>query len=635
MSNKQRRREKQKAKKKKQKRALRSQAHAEPPPLPDRRVMERVMWGMFGGHEEDTEASYRAQDLIYDAVEKEDPELRVKMAHKALAIWPDCADAYVLLAENALSLKEELEMYERGVAAGERALGPKIFQEDAGHFWGILESRPYMRARHGLAFSLWASGRREEAVEHLQDMLRLNPNDNQGVRYTLAEYLLNLNRDDDLVQLLEQFSDEGSCMWEYTRALITYRRNGDTPERRRWLQEAKKSNSHVPDYLLGRQPLPAEQPSYYTPGEESEAIIYAHQFLSAWKSTPGAITWLRASEQSTEQSETDAPEAPPAVSLDHLMSLPIESDIWQADCRQLPTWFQEEGQPIRPWNLIVASRTNDLALGQETLAEQPGPAALWKTLAQTMQEPLAGEPHRPTELHVLPGKGWESLQASLEELGIRLVMADHLDMLDHLLEGITQILGMRKERGLLDAPGVTPVQVARLYEAAADYFLKAPWRLLANETPLKIECDRFQSGPWYAIVMGKIGTAIGLTLYNDLKVLKKLLTGCLSEKETARLTVATTVLFGEAMEIPVADLEAAERHGWKVAAPEAYPWFFHKERGQSVRPLLAWEIELMEAALRAVPDFVRRHRPDDPAPEEMTVSIASGPVEMRLAWVVD
>jgi tetratricopeptide repeat protein len=46
---------------------------------------------------------------------------------------------------------------------------------------------PYMRARLGLAHSLWTAGRRDEAVQHLQDMLRLNPGDNQGVRYTLSE----------------------------------------------------------------------------------------------------------------------------------------------------------------------------------------------------------------------------------------------------------------------------------------------------------------------------------------------------------------------------------------------------------------------------------------------------------------
>ena len=62
---------------------------------------------------------------------------------------------------------------------------------------------------------LWTAGRREEAVAHLQDMLRLNPGDNQGVRYTLAGFLLFLDRDDDLEHLLRQYPDEATAAWAY------------------------------------------------------------------------------------------------------------------------------------------------------------------------------------------------------------------------------------------------------------------------------------------------------------------------------------------------------------------------------------------------------------------------------------
>ena len=41
-----------------------------------------------------------------------------------------------------------------GLDAGELALGPEGFEEYDGHFWGFLETRPYMRARHGLALAL-------------------------------------------------------------------------------------------------------------------------------------------------------------------------------------------------------------------------------------------------------------------------------------------------------------------------------------------------------------------------------------------------------------------------------------------------------------------------------------------------
>ena len=106
----------------------------------------------------------------------------------------------MLLAEHAQTAEEARKHYEQGVAAGERALGKQAFEEYAGHFWGILETRPYMRAREGLAQCLWEAGQREEAAEHYRELLRLNPDDNQGVRYSLATLLLDLDRDEDLRQ---------------------------------------------------------------------------------------------------------------------------------------------------------------------------------------------------------------------------------------------------------------------------------------------------------------------------------------------------------------------------------------------------------------------------------------------------
>jgi hypothetical protein len=78
---------------------------------------------------------------------------------------------------------------------------------------------------------------------------------------------------------------------------------------------------------------------------------------------------------------------------------------------------------------------------------------------------------------------------------------------------------------------------------------------------------------------------------------------------------------------------AAKKHRWQVARPDAYPEIFRKERGMSVRPPLAWELKLVEGCLRAVPDFVNRHKQDDQANEEITVPVASGPLKLKLSWV--
>ena len=54
-----------------------------------------------------------------------------------------------------------------------------------------------------------------------------------------------------------------------------------------------------------------------------------------------------------------------------------------------------------------------------------------------------------------------------------------------------------------------------------------------------------------------------------------------------------------------------------------------------MRPPLAWELELMEGCLRAAPGFVTRHQQDNPAGEEVTVPVASGPLRPALSWVVE
>jgi tetratricopeptide (TPR) repeat protein len=265
-------------------------------PLPDMRAMEGMVAaiGCGGAHFAASEALFHAQDLMYEAFEAQDAR-RVGLAREALVISPDCADAYLLLAEEtASSLEEARELLEQGVAAGERALGPEPFEQDVGYFWGLIETRPYMRVRAALAETLWALGRRGEAVEHQRELLRLNPNDNQGVRYRQAEYLLTLERYEELDELFTTYEGDAAAAFAYTRALAAFRRQGDTPEARRLLAEAREQNPHVPGYLSGRKQLPAGLPDYVGFGDASEAVDYAAGAKAQWGSVPGALAWLAA-----------------------------------------------------------------------------------------------------------------------------------------------------------------------------------------------------------------------------------------------------------------------------------------------------------------------------------------------------
>ncbi len=234
----------------------------------------------------------QAREVIYQAWETPNLKRRVALAEKALGISPDCADAYVILAQAAGSLDEALELYRKGVEAGERALGKEAFEEDAGYFWGLLETRPYMRARAGFAQCLWESGRRDQALEHYRELLRLNPNDNQGLRYVFAACLLEVGRDEEVEGLLKQYDEDAGAEFAWTRALLAFRKLGDTPGSREKLAAALESNLHVPAFLLGKKKFPPVLPDMVGFGDESEAICYAADNLKVWQATNGALAWL-------------------------------------------------------------------------------------------------------------------------------------------------------------------------------------------------------------------------------------------------------------------------------------------------------------------------------------------------------
>lgn len=242
-------------------------------------------------------AHYDAQDLIYQAWEAPTKAQQLKLARQALALWPDCADAYNLFAEHAGDLTEQRRLYTLALETGARALGPAVFEQERGHFWLLLESRPYMRARQGLAYTLWQLGERQAAIAHLWAMLDLNPGDNQGMRYWLASWLLAGHDAAGMERLLALYPDEGSAALAYPAALHRFRGEGASRRANAALRWALRVNAFVPAYLLGLRPLPAELPKYIGMGDEREAEAYAAEAMPLWTETSDALAWLAAVEQ--------------------------------------------------------------------------------------------------------------------------------------------------------------------------------------------------------------------------------------------------------------------------------------------------------------------------------------------------
>ena len=300
----------------------RSTPAAENAPMPDRRVMERTLRDIqrlmsqqqFATIEEanaflnqllqehggimptlpaDT-PQRQAEDLVYAALEAHGAQ-RVKLARQALALDADCAEAYIILAEDtARSLPTARDLFTKAMEAAERTLGERYFTdaEYAGHFWGLIETRPYMRARAELAAVLWQMGERDAAIAHYQALLRLNPHDNQGLRYTLLSWLLAAGRLEEAQAVYAQYRDEASGNWAYLHALLVFRQTGPSAKAHKALQQAFAANRFAVLYLAGAKPMPETSPAYYGFGDENEGISIVYATGIAWIETPGALDWL-------------------------------------------------------------------------------------------------------------------------------------------------------------------------------------------------------------------------------------------------------------------------------------------------------------------------------------------------------
>jgi len=239
-----------------------------------------------------TETIFRAQDLFYGTVDLRQQGAIIRRCIKAVRTNPNAPDPLSALAEFVGgSLEEKIEVYKKILSAGERDLGQHTFEELGGGFWGFIETRPYMRAKHRLAGLYEENQDFTSAVRQYEEMLKLNPNDNQGIRYSLLGHYLMLNQLEDTHKLWKQYEGEYSAFWAWGKVLLEFL-SGNLEAAREALQTARKVNPHAEAYLGGSKPMPKELPGYYSPGQESEAIFCFAEIGPAWFKNPQAQRWL-------------------------------------------------------------------------------------------------------------------------------------------------------------------------------------------------------------------------------------------------------------------------------------------------------------------------------------------------------
>ncbi|MBI5595793.1 MAG: hypothetical protein HY928_06855 [Elusimicrobia bacterium] len=146
---------------------------------------------------------------------------------------------------------------------------------------------------------LFLEGKQEQAFSLCLRRLRANPRDGSGTRFILAGLYARAGRWPELERLLRRPTYKGwhTSFWSYPRALMLFATKGPAaPSALEALAAAVSDNPLLPGYILGRKVIPDPLPEqdWYSPGEDSEALLLAAPMKDAFERVPGACAWLAA-----------------------------------------------------------------------------------------------------------------------------------------------------------------------------------------------------------------------------------------------------------------------------------------------------------------------------------------------------
>ncbi len=233
----------------------------------------------------------QAEDLIFEAGELS-PDEGMAKAEEALRLDRNCIVAYEYLGSIEPSVEVAIVLYEKGVDIGRKIFGGKYLKENKGHFWGLHETRPFMRCMMQLSDNLYMVGELQKALALMEEMIELNPNDNQGVRDFLMTLLIELGKDKTFEKYDEMYKDDEMAHSLFNRALYTFKNEGISEKTNKKLKKAIKYNPFVPKLLFSKNNIEYLPPTYGC-GDENEAIYYAFLTRKLWKKIPGALQWLK------------------------------------------------------------------------------------------------------------------------------------------------------------------------------------------------------------------------------------------------------------------------------------------------------------------------------------------------------
>ena len=220
-----------------------------------------------------------AYELLEKAENTKSKTQAIKYAKEAYDMCPNCFDAILFqcdLEENGI---KRMKLLDDGLEFEKSRLTKEKYfdKENIGHFYGIFETRPYIRGLVIKAEYLLEEGKISQAENVCREVLRLNENDNMGARYLLMAIYATLEKENDMLKLYKKYPEEDLEMMFPLFAL--YYKLGNDKKAKEYLNRVDKCNSNFVKFFKGTIKESKNVSSgYYSRGDSSEIFMYLNRY---------------------------------------------------------------------------------------------------------------------------------------------------------------------------------------------------------------------------------------------------------------------------------------------------------------------------------------------------------------------
>lgn len=158
--------------------------------------------------------------------------------------------------------------------------------------WMCEENRPALRLLVQDAFD-HMDRNAVDTLPRLQAVLRLNPNDNHGLRDLVVNRHLENGDDKDALAAIAKYPDDIAPALCFGKVLALYRL-GELPLATAALKAANQQNRKIVKFLLPANKAQPKSSAYGVEvGGDDEASLYRRDMREVWQSVPGAMAWLK------------------------------------------------------------------------------------------------------------------------------------------------------------------------------------------------------------------------------------------------------------------------------------------------------------------------------------------------------